>query len=419
MIAMILKFLGGASEVGRSAFLLKGRQSVLLDYGIKLNHGVEYPEAANPDLLLLSHAHIDHSGYVPTLYNEGNVPAVCTEATAALSELLLNDSIKVARKEHMPQRFHKRQIASFLHRYTGVEYGSETQFGDFTVSMHDAGHICGSAVTLIEGGGSKDSNRIVYTGDFKLGGQMMHSGAEVVKGDVLITESTYATKEHPGRDSTMSRLVENIKSVLDNRGNALLPVFAVGRSQELLALMKRHDLAQHVYLDGMARAATGIVLKHKRYVRNSNLLEGALRDATVVEGREDREEALGMPSIIMTTAGMLSGGPVLDYISRLRRNSEVLLTGYQVEGSNGRMLMDSGSVVVDGERTRIGSPVRYYDLSAHAGKEELHEYARMCGPSRIICVHGDEGNAAQLAEEFKLEGFDAYAPKINDEIDLG
>ncbi len=414
---MILKFLGGASEVGRSAFLLKGRQSILLDYGIKLNHGVEYPEHAEPDLLLLSHAHIDHSGYVPTLYNEGNVPAICTEATAALSELLLNDSIKVARKEHLPQRFHKRQVASFLHRYTGVEYNSETQFGDFAVSMHDAGHICGSAITLMEGFGG-NCDRIVYTGDFKLGGQMMHAGAEVVKGDVLITESTYATREHPERDSTMEKLVENVKSVLDTHGNVLLPVFAVGRSQELLALMKKHNLAQYVYLDGMARAATGIVMKHKKDIRNSQLLDGALRDCTVVEGREDREEALSMPSIIMTTAGMLSGGPVLDYISRLRKNSEILITGYQVEGSNGRMLMDSNCVVIDGEKRRIANPVRHYDLSAHAGKEELHEYAKRCGPRKIICVHGDEGNAAQLAEDFKLEGFDAYAPKINDEIDL-
>ena len=137
-----------------------------------------------------------------------------------------------------------------------------------------------------------------------------------------------------------------------------------------------------------------------------------------MEGREDREEALSMPSIIMTTAGMLSGGPVLDYISRLRKNSEILITGYQVEGSNGRMLMDSNCVVIDGEKRRIANPVRHYDLSAHAGKEELHEYAKRCGPRKIICVHGDEGNAAQLAEDFKLEGFDAYAPKINDEIDL-
>jgi putative mRNA 3-end processing factor len=115
---------------------------------------------------------------------------------------------------------------------------------------------------------------------------------------------------------------------------------------------------------------------------------------------------------------MLNGGPVLDYITKLRPNSNIFLTGYQVEGTNGRMLMDTGTILLDKKSVKIKTPVSYYDLSAHAGMGELHEYIKRSGPSKVVCVHGDQKNAVSLAESLKLEGYEAYAPKIGDIIKL-
>jgi putative mRNA 3-end processing factor len=416
---MFLKFFGGAQEVGRSSILLKGESALLLDYGIKLNNRIEYPTAVpNADAFILSHAHLDHSGFAPALYNEMLIPAFGTEPTLKLSELLLDDSLKIAKKEHMTQRFHKRQIESFKHRYTSIEYGAAFEFGEFSVEFFDAGHISGSAIIAIEARGSKDSKRIVYTGDFKLNPQYLHKGAAVVKSDVLITESTYATREHPDREELYKNLAEGIKKTLDNNGTALLPVFAVGRAQEVLTFLYKNNLVQHTYLDGMARAATSIVLKHPEFINNYDILAKALGKATVIKDRDDREDALSSPSILLTTAGMLNGGPVLDYITKLRPNSNIFLTGYQVEGTNGRLLMDTGTIRLGKKLTKIETPVSYYDLSAHAGMGELHEYIKRSGPGRVVCVHGDKNNAVALAESLKLEGYEAHAPKIGDVIKL-
>jgi putative mRNA 3-end processing factor len=415
---MILKFFGGAQEVGRSSILLKGDTTLLLDFGVKLNHHIEYPVSIpNADAFILSHAHLDHCGYAPALYNEMLLPAFGTAPTLKLSELLLDDSLAIAKKEHLKPKFSKRQIESYMHRYTPMEYNSPFELGEFNIEFHDAGHIAGSAITSIEDNTGK-GKKIVYTGDYKLDPQYLHKGAEVVKSDVLITESTYATREHPDRETLFKQLAEKIKETLDNRGNVLLPVFAVGRSQEVLVFLHKNNLTQYTYLDGMARAATSIVLRNRDFINESQNLAKALDESTVINDRDDRNEALSMPSIILTTAGMLSGGPVLDYITKLRANSQIFLTGYQVEGSNGRMLMDTGTLVVDKKVEKIRAPVSHYDLSAHAGKRELYEYIKRSGPSKIVCVHGDVANAEAFAETLRLEGYEAHAPKIGDTIKL-
>ena len=159
--------------------------------------------------------------------------------------------------------------------------------------MSDAGHITGSAITLIERKAAADNKRIVYTGDFKSEPQYLHKGARPVKADVLITESTYAMRDHPPREEMIKNLVERIKGVLDDGGNVVLPSFAVGRSQELLIIMYRNGLIDRTFVDGMARAATKIVLRHKGFVDNWEWLNSAVSRATFVEAQADRVEALG------------------------------------------------------------------------------------------------------------------------------
>ena len=416
---MILKFLGGAQEVGRSAVLFEDSKRILLDYGIKLNRHTEYPvEMPRVEALFLSHAHLDHSGSAPALYNAAPIPTFGTLPTLKLSELLLKDTMKIAKRGHSKINFSKKQLREFMGRYINLDYHKSVEVGDLNIELFDAGHISGSAITLIERAKAKENKRIVYTGDFKLGGQLLHRGAEIVKSDVLITEATYALKEHPNRDGLIKGFIEHIKSVLDDGGTALVPAFAVGRSQELLAILYKNGLADDVYVDGMAREATRIIMSFPDFINAPEVLSNAVQKANFITSAAERDDALSVPAIILTPAGMLNGGPVLDYIPKLNSASHIFLTGYQVEGTNGDMLLGTGKIRENHKTLTIKTKVTQYDFSAHAGRSDLHEYARMSSPNMVICVHASEENAKNLAESLKGEGFEAYAPKVGETIKL-
>ena len=247
---------------------------------------------------------------------------------------------------------------------------------------------------------------------------MLHKGAEIVKSDVLIIESTYALREHPDREAMTKQFVDDVAEVIEQGGIALIPVFAVGRAQEMLAILEKNGLIDTTFLDGMAKEASEIVLRNSDFIRNSKLLSDAMNGSTWIEEKYQRRKALKGGNIILTTSGMLTGGPVLDYITKLNGRSKVFLTGYQVEGTNGRKLMDGERLDIDNRRVDIKTPVVFYDFSAHAGKTDLYEYIRRSGPESVVCVHGSPESASSLANAMKEEGFDAYAPKVGDRITL-
>ncbi|MEM0149308.1 MAG: MBL fold metallo-hydrolase [Candidatus Micrarchaeaceae archaeon] len=399
---------------------MKDERSVMFDYGIKIDHKNEYPIGLPKiDAFVLSHAHLDHSGYAPAIYENMHVPAFGTEPTLELSTLLLDDAINIAKKQHTNLGYYKRQVNMFNNKYVPLRYHKRFAFGDYDIEFFDAGHICGSAITLLERTKAKDYKRVVYTGDFKLGHQTLHEGAEIVKSDLLIIESTYESKEHPDRNELIKHFIDEIKGVLDDGGTALIPSFAVGRSQELLSILYKNGLADMTYVDGMCRAATKIVAKHKDFISNPELLSEGIKEATWIDDVKARKEVFNRPSIVLTTAGMLNGGPVLSYLTRLNKDSRIFITGYQVEGTNGRSLIDTGGVTIDRKRLRVETPVSVYDFSAHAGDSDLHKFVRESSPNAVVCVHGDPERTQHFAAELRGEGFDAYAPKVGDVIDFG
>ncbi|MCL4371940.1 MBL fold metallo-hydrolase [Candidatus Marsarchaeota archaeon] len=416
---MKISFFGGAHEVGRSAILLEDRRKLMLDYGAKVEDEIAYPVAMpNIDACILSHAHLDHSGAVAALYNDMSIPTIGTEPTLKLTELLLNDSLKIARKEHKRINFHKKQLNKFTKHYMSTGYSKQLHIGDFDIELFDAGHIAGSSLIRIERSNAKYNKRIVYTGDFKMAPQYMHEGAKPVKSDVLIIESTYATREHPDRQKLVKEFVEKVKEVIDNGGTALVPAFAVGRSQELLVILYKNGLADKVYMDGMAREATSIVMSNPKFIRDPSALSKAVNQCNMVEGIADRKEALEGGSIILTTAGMLNGGPVMNYITKLNKESMVFLTGYQVEGTNGRKLIDTGKIYIEESDKEIKPNFGFYDFSAHAGMNDLYKFVRESAPNIVICVHGSPENTESFAENLKGEGFEAYAPKVGDKLEI-
>ena len=413
---MKLTFLGASREVGRSAILLESGKRILMDYGVKLGEHSSYPMPVQGfvDALILSHAHLDHSGYSPAIYRDINPPCFATPPTMALSSLLLNDSLKVARLRGEEEPFSSFLIKKLERAFIPLGYGKPFPLmKDLSITLFDAGHIPGASIVQIYA----ERKRFVYTGDFKIQATRLHSGAEPMeKVDVLVIESTYSDREHPDRKKLENKLVAEVKETIEDGGTVLFPSFAVGRSQELLILMAERLPDVNTYLDGMSKSATEIVAEYPSYVRDANALRKGIKNAEWVETDAQRQKAVSQPGVIISSAGMLEGGPALLYLLRLNQKSKIILTGYQVEGTNARSLLESGVVNIGGVPQNIRLPVEYLDMSAHAGRSDLLNFVKRANPEKIFCVHGDKCEA--FAEELCNMGFEAYAPKMGNSFEV-
>jgi putative mRNA 3-end processing factor len=411
----VMHCLGASEEVGRSAFLLETDRRIMLDYGIKIfdqSGKPQYPlEHAEPDLAVISHAHLDHSGFVPALYRDSRIRWYATPPTVELCEVLWNDSMKIMGNE-LPYRFSHFKRA--LKNWNPLLYGQDMHTGDTRIKLTDAGHISGASIVNIEYEGRK----ICYSGDFKMEETHMHKGAKPVEDvDALILETTYAYREHPPRAEAEKMLISHIEETIADGGTALLPAFSLGRTQELIALVRSFNKDVPIFVDGMGRKMTRIYMRYPKYIKNPNEFKRAVRSVKLVEGPYDRREATERPAVIITSAGMMSGGPVLGYISNVNSHSKVIFTGFCIEESNGWKLLNKGFITMDERDLEVDLPVEYIDLSAHAGRNDLLNFIKWSNPEKIVLVHGDECErfANELCDDF---GYDAIAPKIGDQIEL-
>ena len=412
-----LSFLGGCREVGRSATLVDvGGEKILIDYGIKINvKPTQYPKMVNTKLngVLLSHAHLDHSGAIPILFHRGNnCPVYGMEVTKPLTRMLLIDSHKISRYEGEEEKYTKKDIKGTTKAFRPVKYRKTFKIGNTKITPFDAGHISGSAMYLIETKGK----RILYACDFNLSDTRLIKGADLDLPEVhiLITESTYAQREHPNRQREERKMIDAVKETLANDGIALISCFAIARTQEVLLVLDEYEPKTKIYIDGMALKATRIINEYPELQREYNQLDRALQrlEVQTISNPHKRKKIMKKPCVIITTSGMLTGGPVAHYLEKLynKENCSLILTGFQVPGTEGAILLETGHYIHEDLDLPLKMNVRKLDFSSHASRSELFRFAKHVNPEKIFCVHGD--NTERFAQELREDcGFDAISPK--------
>lgn len=384
---MELQFLGGASEVGSLGLVVRDQgRTLLFDYGMTPTDPPTYPRPAptNIDLAFLSHAHLDHSGMTPLLSRLPKARIVATPVTIAVADLLTKDALKVARMEGYLAPYTTGDISSLHARFTAVDRHGTFRHRGIEVELTPAGHIPGASMMLYRG--EKD---VLFTGDLQTIPTHLVGGAEPVECDILVMESTYAGKEHPDRKETERRFRDKVAETIERGGKVIVPAFAVGRAQEVLMSLAASGF--ETYLDGMARKVNEIYLAAPEYLDDARRFRRALEGVHVVEHPGDRKKALREGQVIVTTGGMLDGGPVLYYIGELYQDtkSSILLTGFQVDGSNGRQLLDEGTLTIDETTIHPSCEVLKFDFSAHAGHSDLVRLAKESRAKTVILMHGD------------------------------
>lgn len=418
---MQIGFLGGAREVGRIGVSVKtAKTQVVLDYGVMLDNEPGFPMHVPPkdvDGVILTHSHLDHSGAIPIFYINDKKPLYTNKLNLELSQLLIQDFIHLS-SYYLP--FEYLELKTMMRSNKHLDFGEEETLGDMKFKLVNAGHTPGSASVIIEA----DGKRILYTGDFNIEESKLLAGASMDYGDLdaVIMESTYADSDHTERLELERQFVEAITDVVELGGTVLVPSFGVGRAQEMACILAANHFEYPIILDGMAREASRVIMNYKEFLKDPRLFMNAMHSADWVEGWRDRRKALKTPSVIISTAGMLKGGPAAFYISKLGKKAvnAVFLVSYQIPGTPGRELMEKGVCTIDGKVRKIKAQYRHFDFSSHCGASKLKEaLTKLGGKPKVFVVHGAEGNCELFANWARNElGLDAVAPRTGEKFEI-
>lgn len=386
---MKIKFLGGAEEVGRLGIVIDmDGVRFQVDYGVIPEKPPQFPlPPEEVDGLFITHSHLDHIGAMPMYFQGSGTEVFATEMTANTTRPMLNDAVKVTSLEGYVERFNREDIETMYTRMNPVKYENTFEYKGVKITPHSAGHIPGSTMWHFQNG-----SEIMVTGDLYTGQSKLLNGAKPVKTKNLIVESTYAGKNHEDREEVRKRLRERVSEVVEHGGKVILPSFAMGRTQELI--MTLSDLPYRIATDGMGNLITSIFLNTHGYLRSEKEFRKALSSVKEIRGRRMREN-INEADIVISTSGMLDGGPVLSYIEKLIRDekSAIFLSGFQVEGTNGRNLLERGAINLSGVEVKPAMQVEFFDLSAHAGHDDLINFIKGCQPENVILCHGDNREA--------------------------
>ena len=445
-----LTTLGCCREVGRAAYVLSTAETrVLIDCGDKPGSDdapyLQVPEAlgAGPnsiDAVVLTHAHLDHSALIPLLFKYGyDGPIYTTEPTRDLMGLLQLDYLDVAVKEGRTPPYTSEMVREAIKHTIPVEYGDVTDIApDLKLTFHNAGHILGSSVTHFHVGDG--FYNIAFSGDIHYKPTRLFNGAvnDFPRVETLILESTYGGRNDYQTDQEDSerKLIDLINDTYDRGGKVLIPAFAVGRSQEIMLVLEEAMRtgaipSMPIHLDGMIWEATAIHTAYPEYLRDE------LRDRIfhedenpflaeefnhIDQGDDERAAiAEGDPAIILSTSGMITGGPIMSWLRHIGPDpdSQLVFVGYQAQGTFGRRIQSGWTEVPiggDGDGRRDSLTLRFNvdtvdGFSGHADRGGLESFVETMNPrpEKILCVHGDERSVQDLSSalyhKYKMRTF--------------
>jgi putative mRNA 3-end processing factor len=419
-----IQVLGAANEVGRSGFLVDcNGTKLLLDYGVMFGRRgspPQYPLHVKPkdlDAIIITHAHLDHSGNVPSLFVSGNTDVYATPPTFDLSKLLINDMLKIEKNSHP---FDLPELNNMMKNAKEIGFKQKVTKGNATFEFRESGHVIGGSTVLVE----SEKKRLFYTGDIKTNGSRMlrEMDTDIGEIDLLITESTYAKTEQIPRKTSEQQLIEFANEVMDRKGILFIPSFSVERSQEMACILRSANFKHKIIMDGMALKVNEIMFKNPDYLRDPKIFAEAIKSSTAIREHAERKRAMGEPCVVISPAGMLVGGNAVYYLQQLSFDSKngIALVSYQGEGTPGKKLLDTGKVSTRGKDLKVEAEVKQFQFSGHADKKELFAMMKTIkGNPKVWTVHGDSESCQVFAQEIHEQfGFETYAPMVNDKITI-
>jgi KH/beta-lactamase-domain protein len=442
-----ISYLGSARQVGRSCLFLQTPESrILLDCGVDVaSEQQPYPYLEAPefninelDAVIVSHAHVDHSGFIPYLFKYGyRGPVYCTEPTRDVMSLMLIDFVKIQRSEGKDPIFTTDDIKEMVKHTITLEYDEVTDVTpDVRITLYNAGHILGSAMVHLHVGNGL--HNILYTGDQKYGMTMLLDPAVTIfpRLETLLLESTYGGKDNntPERQTSDIELKRIVQETIKRGGKILIPTLGVGRSQEIMVVienMVRNGMLDKipVYIDGLVWDVTAIHTAYPEYLNNSirklifhkdqnPFLSDIFKRVGSQEERKQIIEDAG-PCVVLATSGMLQGGPSVEYLRHLADNKKnsMIFVNYQGEGSLGRRIQRgereynaNGGNGNKNEVVQIKLEVHTVEgFSGHSNRTQLLNFVNKCEPhpKKIIINHGESSKCLDLAsslhKNFRVE----------------
>ena len=436
--------LGGCRQVGKSSLLVQTKHSnILLDAGVDPSSG-EFPAITLPefnidnlDAICLTHAHTDHSGYIPYFYENGYTgPLYCTAPTRDLMALLSLDYIDVCQKSGVTPPYGKKAVEKTLKHSITLDYGEVSDIApNVRLTLQSSGHLLGSSLVHLHIG--EGLHNILYTGDLNFIHSKLIDPAytNFPRIETMIIESTYggAKNNLPPRVEAEKSLLNAIERTMKNEGKVLIPSFAVGRAQEIMTILDAYNVKYPVYMEGMLWDATAIHTAYPEYL--SHYLQKSIfkygknpfiSDIFHRVAPKERNDLIDSkePCIIIATSGMLNGGPVIEYLKGMapNKNNTLLFVGYQAEGTLGSRIQKGWrDLPVYNQKTGRNVTVEIkmnietvHGLGGHAGRNHLINFVHKLRnkPDKILVNHGESKRCIELARDlhqmFKCE---TVAPK--------
>ncbi|XP_068152069.1 cleavage and polyadenylation specificity factor 73 [Drosophila tropicalis] len=414
-----IKPLGAGQEVGRSCIMLefKGKK-IMLDCGIHPGLSgmdalpyVDLIEADEIDLLFISHFHIDHCGALPWFLMKTSFKGRCfmTHATKAIYRWMLSDFIKISNISTDQMLYTEADLEASMEKIETINFHEERDVMGVRFCAYNAGHVLGAAMFMIEIAGIK----ILYTGDFSRQEDRHLMAAEVppTKPDVLITESTYGTHIHEKREDRESRFTSLVQKTVMQGGRCLIPVFALGRAQELLLILDEfwsqnpdlHEIPIY-YASSLAKKCMAVYQTYINAMNDRIRRQIAVNNPFVFRHISnlkgiDHFEDIG-PCVIMASPGMMQSGLSRELFESWCTDPKngVIVAGYCVEGTLAKTILSEPEEIttLSGQKLPLNMSVDYISFSAHTDYQQTSEFIRMLRPNHVVLVHGEQNEMSRL-----------------------